>query len=70
MDEAIELDIAENGSPYPHRATFLNADWPHLADEIARAGDEGRAVVLCYADGTRRILEVRSPAQRAEPLAS
>ncbi len=55
MDEAIELAI-HGRSPYPDRASFLDADAPHLAESIARAADDGRAVVLCYADGTRRVL--------------
>jgi hypothetical protein len=68
MDEAMELNINEQPSPYPDRATFLNADWPGLAEEIARAGDEGRAVVLCYADGTCRILDVRTHSVRVDRL--
>jgi hypothetical protein len=35
MDEAIEQDIAEGWNPYPYRASFVDADWPGLADEIA-----------------------------------
>jgi DNA topoisomerase IA len=59
--EAIELGI-RGRSPYPERAMFLDADEPGLAKAIAQAGDEGLAVVLCYADGTRRIVDVRVPA--------
>ena len=55
MDEAIELSVLGR-NPYPDRASFLDADAPHLADAIARAADDGRAVVLCYDDGTRRVL--------------
>lgn len=55
MDEAIDLAV-EGRNPYPDRASFLDADTPYLADSIARAVDEGRAVVLCYGDGTRRVL--------------
>lgn len=68
MDEAIDLSINEEPSPYPDRATFVNADWPNLAEEIARAGDEGHAVVLCYADGTCRILAVRTHSVHAARL--
>jgi len=68
MDEAIDLAINEEPSPYPERATFLNAEWPGLAEEIARAGDEGHAIVLCYADGTCRILDVRTHSVRADGL--
>jgi hypothetical protein len=61
MDEAIELAI-EGRSPYPERAAFINADSPHIADEIAQAADEDRAVILCYRDGTRRVLHPAPPA--------
>ena len=70
MDEAIDLNINEQPSPYPDRAIFLNAEWPGLADEIARAGDEGRAVVLCYADGTCRIFDVRTHSVGSAHLAA
>jgi hypothetical protein len=33
---------------------FLDADQPGLGRAIAEAADEGLAVVLCYADGSRR----------------
>ena len=59
FNEAIELGI-EGNSPYPERATFLDADQPRLAESIRQAIDEDMAVVLVYADGTTRIL-------RAEP---
>jgi hypothetical protein len=59
MDEAIELEIAGR-SPYPKRATFLDADEPCVGKEIRRAVDEGHAIVLVAADGSTRIL-------RAEP---
>jgi hypothetical protein len=31
-----------------------------LAEEIARAGADGRAVALCYPDGACQILDVRT----------
>jgi len=55
MDEAIELAIEER-SPYPDRATFLDADEPNVGAEIRRAADEGRAIVLVAADGSTRTL--------------
>ena len=55
MDEAIELAIEER-SPYPDRATFLDADDPAVGAEIRRAADEGRAIVLVAADGSTRTL--------------
>ena len=62
MDEAIELDI-EGRSPYPKRATFLDADAPYVGKEIRRAVDDGYAIVLVAADGSTRTL-------RAEPAHS
>lgn len=62
MDEAIELDI-EGRSPYPKRATFLDADAPYVGKEIRRAVDDGYAIVLVEADGSTRTL-------RAEPARS
>jgi hypothetical protein len=55
MDEAIELAI-EARSPYPEKATFLDADEPTVGAEIRRAADEGRAIVLVAADGSTRTL--------------
>lgn len=55
MDEAIELAIEER-SPYPERAAFVDADEPYAGEEIRRAADEGRAVVLVSADGSTRTL--------------
>lgn len=62
MDEAIELDI-EGRSPYPKRATFLDADAPYVGKEIRRAVNDGYAIVLVAADGSTRTL-------RAEPAHS
>jgi hypothetical protein len=64
MDEAIELAI-EGRSPYPDRALFLDADAPHIGRAIAEASDEDRAVILCYADGTRRVLQPAPPVAAA-----
>ena len=55
MDEAIELAIEER-SPYPEKAAFVDADEPYAGEEIRRAADEGRAVVLVAADGSTRTL--------------
>ena len=59
MDEAIELDI-KGCSPYPKRATFLDADMPCVGREIRRAVEEDMAIVLVDADGSTLTL-------RAEP---
>jgi hypothetical protein len=55
MDEAIELAI-EGRSPYPEKAAFIDAGSAHAGQEIQRAADEGRAVVLVAADGSTRVL--------------
>ena len=62
MDEAIELDL-EGRSPYPERASFIDADAPYLGKAIRRAVDDDRAIVLVAADGSTRIL-------RADPAHS
>ena len=59
MTEAIELDINEGRTLYPDRSRFVNAEGPNVGHAIAEAADEGRAVVLCFVDGTRRIVEAR-----------
>jgi hypothetical protein len=43
-------------SPYPEKATFVDADEPSVGAEIRRAADEGRAIVLVAADGSTRTL--------------
>ena len=53
--DAIELAV-EGRSPYPDRATFLDADEPEVGKWIRRAVDDGRAVVLVTKDGSTRIL--------------
>jgi hypothetical protein len=55
MDEAIELAI-ERRSPYPEKAAFIDADTAETGQEIRRAADEGRSVVLVAADGSARVL--------------
>ena len=61
MDEAIEASI--DGCPvFPDRAMFINGDEPYVGRAIAIAADEQRAVVLCFADGRRHVLQPDSPA--------
>ena len=55
MDEAIELAIAGH-SPYPENATFVDAEAASAGEAIKQAVDEGRAVVLAFADGSTRVL--------------
>jgi hypothetical protein len=64
MDAAIELAI-EGQSPYPDRATFIDANEPEVGQAIKKAIDEGCAVVLAYADGATRVL--RSVADGSGP---
>jgi hypothetical protein len=59
MEEAIEHEISTGRMLYPNGSRFINADWPNVGRAIAEAADEGKPVVLCYADGTRRIVEAR-----------
>jgi hypothetical protein len=59
MDEAIEVAINEDRMLYPDGSLFVDADSADLGAVIARAADDGQAVVLCYEDGTRRIVEAR-----------
>jgi len=54
MDEAIELALEER-SPYPEKSAFIDADTAHAGREIRRTADEGYAVVLVAADGSRRV---------------
>ena len=60
MGDAIDFNIKTGRMLYPDRSLFVDADGPHIGRIIAEAADEGRPVVLCYADGTRRIVEARS----------
>ena len=59
MDEAIEIAINEERMLYPDGSLFVNAETTDLAAVLARAADDGQTVVLCYQDGTRRIVEAR-----------
>jgi len=60
MDEAIEVAINEDRMLYPDGSLFVDADKADLARIIAQAADDGQTVVLCYEDGTRRIVEART----------
>jgi hypothetical protein len=51
--------ISEERMLYPDGSLFINADGPKAGRAIAEAPDQGRPVVLCYGDGTRRIVESR-----------
>ena len=55
MDEAIDLAI-EGHSPYPDRATFIDAGTASAGQEIKRAAEEGIPVVLVATDGSTSVL--------------
>jgi hypothetical protein len=55
LDEAIDL-VLEGRSPYPDRASFIDAGTPHAEKQIKRAFDEDCAAVLVSADGSTQIL--------------
>jgi hypothetical protein len=55
MDEAIELNI-EGRSPYPKRASFIDADAPYVGKAIRRAVNDNKAIVLVDADGSTLTL--------------
>ncbi len=61
LDRAVEGRVAEDGA-YPERAWFVDADAPNAGQLIARALDEGYAVVLVSADGRERVLAAAEPA--------
>jgi hypothetical protein len=60
MSEAIELAI-EGRSPYPDDATFVDACGPRAGEEITKAVEEGRAVVLVSTDGAATVLRAVPP---------
>jgi hypothetical protein len=55
FDEAIELGIEER-SPYPERASFIDADMPHTRESMRRAAKDDRFVVLVSADRSVRVI--------------
>ena len=60
MSDAIEVNIKTGQMLYPDgsRLRRRRDNGSHIGHR--RAADDGRPVVLCYADGTRRIVEARS----------
>jgi len=61
MDQAIAASL-DGRELFPDRAMFINGDEQYIGRAIAVAASEGRAVVLCYTDGSRHLLQPRSPA--------
>ena len=64
MNEAIELDLAGQRSPYPKRASFIDADTPYVGKEIRRAVEEDYAIVLVAADGSALTLRAERARRR------
>jgi hypothetical protein len=62
MLDAVDDVLRDGITAVPERATFVDADDPTAGVQIARAAADGRAVVLCSADGTQQVLEPRAPA--------
>ena len=60
MGEAIDFNIKTGRMLYPDGSLFVDAETTDLAAILARAADDRQTVVLCYEDGTRRIVEARS----------
>jgi len=60
MSEAIEFNIKTGRMLYPDGSLFVDAEKADLAAVLARAADDGQTVVLCYQDGTRRIVKART----------
>jgi hypothetical protein len=69
MSEAIELDI-KGCSPYPKKATFIDADTPYVSSEIRRAVANGNAIVLVAADGSTCILRAEPAHNQRQPRLS
>jgi hypothetical protein len=61
LDHAVERRVAEDPA-YPERAWFVDAEEPNAGQLIARALDEGYAVMLVSADGRERVLAAAQPA--------
>lgn len=64
LDEAIDL-LLEGRSPYPERASFINAGTPYVDEQIKRAFDDGYAAILVSADGSTQVLHPDTSAHRA-----
>ena len=64
MGGAIDFNIKTGRMLYPDGSLFVDAETTDLAAVLAQAADDGQTVVLCYADGTRRVVEAR-PAPNA-----
>jgi len=61
FERAVERRIDEDPE-FPDKAYFVDADDATAGQQIARALDDGYAVVLVSADGHERILEPARPA--------
>jgi len=64
LDEAIDLDL-EGRSPYPERASFIDAGTPYVEEQIERAFANGSAAILVSPDGSTEILLPDAATRRA-----
>jgi hypothetical protein len=64
LDEAIGSSI-DGRELFPDGAMFINGEEPYIGRASAIAAGEGRAVVLCFADGSRHVLQPTPPAAAA-----
>jgi hypothetical protein len=60
MSGAYERVLDERSGSYPKKASFIDADGPHVGETIRRAVDGGYAVVLVASDGSTRTLRADS----------
>lgn len=60
LDDAIDASI-DGRRLFPDGAMFINGDEPYIGRAIASAVEEERAVVLCFADGRRHVLQPVPP---------
>ena len=64
LDDAIEASLEERDL-FPEGAMFINGEEPYIGRAIAIAAEEGRPVVLCFADGSRHTLQPTPPTAAA-----
>ena len=64
LDDAIGASL-DGRELFPDGAMFINGDEPYIGRAIASAAKEGRPVVLCFADGSRHVLQPTPPAAAA-----
>jgi hypothetical protein len=70
LDEAIDLSLEDDWSPYPHCASFLDIDMSGLDSLIDEAFEKGFAAVIVFEDGSFQVLDPPpgAPNPELEPL--